>query len=169
VLVLRGFLGAEAAARLRAQVEASAFARFETEVVRAARARVGAGDPGDPRALLALEPLRALVAAALGAAPLSARLEVNAWRLRPGDAFGVHPDGPRYAATFVVGLCPGWTAAHGGALAFGEPDPEGLCVRERVLPHLGDLCLFLPHARSWHVVEPVRAGERLTLSGWWLG
>lgn len=105
--------------------------------------------------------------AALGRA-LARGVLLNAWALSPGQRMAVHPDGARYAATLVVGLNAEWTAADGGAIAFGEPGPEGLRVRSRWLPHRGDVLVFAPTADTWHAVEPpVRT--RWTLSGWWLG
>ncbi len=118
------------------------------------------------RALLLDPGLRALLGAALGVV-LPGGLVLNGWRLEPGDRFRLHPDGPHYVATFALGLEPGWRASDGGAIAFGEPHPDGMIVRERWLPFLGDLCVFLPQATSWHLVEPP-ARTRTTLSGWWV-
>lgn len=118
------------------------------------------------RSLLTLPSLRELMGLALGLR-LPAGLTLNGWRLGPGDRFTLHPDGHAYHATFALGLNEGWRAEDGGAIAFGEPGPDGMIVRERWLPFAGDLCCFVPHAQSWHLVEPP-ARPRLTLSGWWV-
>jgi hypothetical protein len=79
-----------------------------------------------------------------------------------------HPDGRLYCGTLSLGLCSGWTAADGGAIAFGDPTPQGFHVRERWLPHLGDALLFAPAADTWHAVEPVTSDKtRHSLTGWW--
>ncbi|MDP2312428.1 MAG: 2OG-Fe(II) oxygenase family protein, partial [Pseudomonadota bacterium] len=175
-LVLRGLLSPADAAALAAEVRALPFTRFETDRVHAWRAVPPA--PGDApssaappaltawRALLHDHVLRALVGGALGVG-IPAGLVANAWRMGPGDGMRAHPDGRRYAATWALGLTERWTAADGGAIAFGTPTPDGFVVDERWLPYAGDLCLFVPDAESWHVVEPPRR-ERLTLSGWWV-
>lgn len=166
-LVLRGFLGPADSAALAAETRALPFARLETDRVHADRAT-----PGDSpllsawRALLLDADLRALVGGALGVA-LPAHLVTNAWRLAPGDGLRAHPDGRRYTATWALGLNERWTAADGGAICFGTPTPARFVAEERWFPHAGDLCLFVPHAESWHVVEPPRR-VRFTLSGWWL-
>lgn len=160
VTVLRGFLREDAAVALAAQVQAADFASFETPVVTGSRAawRVPwLEEPG----------LRALLGAVLGT-DLPATMACNAWRLAPGERMRPHPDGRRYAATFAIGLNAGWTAADGGAIAFGDPCSEGFVVRERWLPHLGDLVLFRPRADGYHVVEPPTRRMRWTVSGWWV-
>ena len=82
---------------------------------------------------------------------------------------GVHPDGRFYAATISLGLCEGWSAADGGAIAFGMPRHDGLEVRQRWIPHLGDACLFAPDGATWHAVEPVTTDRiRRSLTGWWV-
>jgi hypothetical protein len=165
-LTLRGFLGAEYIHTLTTEAGAAAFARFETDRVHAWRAEPGPAPVLDAWRALLLDPaLRALVGGALGAS-LPDALVLNAWRMGPGDGMRAHPDGRRYAATWALGLCDAWTAADGGAIAFGAPTPEAFVVTERWLPFAGDLLLFVPGPTTWHVVE-TPARERLTLSGWW--
>ena len=163
VLILRGFVEEGMAARLAEEL--GYWVRFDTHRVSAWRATLRPAPPCRAELLATLEgPLRPLVGAVLGRA-LGAPVTGNAWRLDPGDTMRVHPDGRGYAATWALGLNAGWTAGDGGAIAFGEPG-DTFVVRERFLPFLGDLCLFAPHATSWHAVEPPRR-TRLTLSGWW--
>ena len=81
----------------------------------------------------------------------------------------VHADGRRYHGTVSLGLSEGWTAAHGGAIAFGAPTVGRFEVRQRWLPHAGDLLLFAPNRTSWHAVEPVVKGPRLSVTAWWTG
>lgn len=142
-------------------LEGVVFTRMDTALVHAWRGEA----PAPLAALLGHPALRALFGVALGRA-LPAGTVLNAWRMGPGDYMAVHPDGPRYHATFSLGLNPAWTAAQGGAIAFGTPSATGLQGVERWLPHAGDLLLFAPQAESWHCVEPVQRGERLTLTGW---
>lgn len=166
VLVLDGFLAPVFLDVLEAEVRALPRQRLETELVRAERARVHQGLPALQEILTAAH-TRTLLGAVLGVA-LPPQVEANAWHLQPGDCMGVHPDGPRYRATWALGLNRGWTAADGGAIAFGQPLPDGgFDVRSRWLPHRGDLCLFVPHATSWHQVEPPRR-PRWTVTGWWV-
>lgn len=168
VQLLQEFLEAEPARALATALQEGPWSRLVTERVSADRYQA-AELPGPMltlRELLLADPLRALMGAALGVA-LPAALQLNGWRLIPGDRFRVHPDGRRYAATFAIGLNEAWAAADGGAIAFGDPGPDGLAVRERWLPFLGDLCCFAPDRTSWHQVEPP-ARPRLTVSGWWL-
>jgi hypothetical protein len=181
--VLRGFIQPDAAQALAAEVAALPFTRLDTDRVSAFRARFGAegadlpvgGEPNRARAepslselgaLLVSESFRALAGGVLGVA-LPPCVTGNVWRLTMGDGMRAHPDGPRYAGTFALGLNDGWRAADGGAIAFGEPHDGGFDVRGRWLPFLGDVCLFAPHARSWHIVEPPTR-ERLTITGWWV-
>ncbi len=143
---------------------------METPIVSGSRAVVDdaiGGALAAVRALFDAPEARAAFGAALGRA-LNLGLTLNAWSLAPGQRMAAHPDGARYAATLVVGLNAGWTAADGGAVAFGEPGPDGLRVRSRWLPHLGDVLVFAPTADTWHAVEPPTR-PRWTLSGWWLG
>jgi len=100
---------------------------------------------------------------------LPSRIFVRAWKLGPGDSMAIHKDGLHDVTTFSIGLCEDWTAAAGGAIAFGDPAHGGLTVTERWLPHLGDLLIFRPTARAWHAVEPVTQGTRLTLTGHYVG
>ncbi|RMG16379.1 MAG: 2OG-Fe(II) oxygenase [Planctomycetota bacterium] len=166
VLVLRGFCAPTWTSALADAVRRLPLERLETPLVRAARARVDRDALPELFDLLEAPGLARTVSALLGVS-LGPRLEVNAWRLGPGDAMGVHPDGPEYSATFSLGLTRDWTAELGGAIAFGEPTDDGLAVRERFCPHAGDLCLFAPSARSWHAVERVASGERWSITGWW--
>lgn len=143
------------------------YARLDTALVHAERAPV---TQGVLCALLTHPALRVLIGGALGLA-LPERAVMNAWRLGPGDHMGPHPDGRRYKATFSLGLCPDWRADQGGAISFGEPGlHEGeprFTVQERFLPQLGELLIFAPGPETWHLVEPVRAGVRHTVTGWW--
>ena len=141
-----------------------------TPVVTGSRALVDeqvGGALAETRGLFDAPEARAAFGAALGR-DLALGLLLNAWALMPGERMAVHPDGARYAATLVIGLNAGWTAGDGGAIAFGEPGSDGLRVRARWLPHLGDVLLFAPTADTWHAVEPPTR-PRATLSGWWLG
>lgn len=166
VVILRGFLAPSAAQVLARQVAALPFERLETAHVQASRHHAPGGIAGLGR-LFGDPLLRQLLGAILGV-ELPAGATMNAWRLEPGDHLRVHPDGPRYRATFALGLCADWTAADGGAIAFGRFDAAGdFEVGERFLPHLGDLCLFVPGPTTWHQVEPP-ARTRLSLSGWWV-
>ena len=81
----------------------------------------------------------------------------------------VHPDGRRYQGTASLGLSEGWRASQGGAIAMGTPEGERFMVNARWLPQLGDLLLFAPSHDTWHAVEPVLNGERLSLTAWWMG
>tara|TARA_R110002072_G_scaffold54253_3_gene142441 strand:+ start:232 stop:1026 length:795 start_codon:yes stop_codon:yes gene_type:complete len=166
LFVLRGLIAPEVASALAREARELPFERLLTPHVEAERCLLSE-QLAPLQGLLRDAGFRGLLGAVLGQ-ELGLGLLLNAWRLRPGDRMAIHPDGPRYLATFSLGLCPDWTAAEGGAIAFGDPGPEGLEVRERFLPHLGDACLFVPHARSWHAVERVRSGQRLSVTGWWL-
>lgn len=167
-LLLPGLVTPEAARAIAEAVEALPWARLETDLVQAHRRLLAPDEVRAWRELMAGAPLRALMGAALGRA-LPAGTIINAWRLGPGDAMGVHPDGPRYHGTLSLGLCEGWTASRGGAIAFGVPAPGGAFeVSDRFLPHLGDACLFAPTNDTWHCVEPVTEGTRRSLTGWWV-
>jgi len=166
LFVLRGLISPEVARALAGEALGLPFERMLTSHVEAERYTLGE-ELAPLQALLRDEAFRRLIGAVLGQ-ELGAGLLLNAWQMRPGDRMALHPDGPRYLATFSLGLCPSWTASQGGAIAFGDPEPEGFSVRERFLPHLGDACLFVPHARSWHAVERVRSGQRLSVTAWWL-
>lgn len=171
LLRMPGLLTREAARELREAVEAAATTRCEnpyaagfwdqdTQIAPEFRAALhGVGPDGGG--------LHALLSAALGVA-LPHRAQWNAWRLLPGDAMALHADGTRYAATVSVGLSEGWRAVDGGAIAFGTPDAQGLRVRERWLPQLGDVLAFVVGATGWHAVEQVRSGVRFTLTGQYL-
>lgn len=167
VVVLEGFLAPAFLAVVERELQALSPERLQTPVVRGWRCRVQHGLPG-LREVLSAPETRGLLGAVLGVA-LPEGLEINAWTLDPGDHMQVHPDGSRYRATFALGLNAGWRARDGGAIAWGTPGPGGAFeVRERWLPHRGDLCLFVPDATTWHRVEsPAR--QRRTVSGWWTG
>jgi len=165
-LVLRGFLAADALAALVAAVAALPYTRLETDLVRASRCLVADDALADWRAFMAAPATRALFGAVIGR-ELPPGLTLNAWRLDDGDYMGVHPDGRRYQGTLGVGLCDGWRARDGGAIAFGDPGPDGFVVRQRWLPHAGDVTVFAPDADTWHAVEPVVGRRRSTLTGWW--
>lgn len=99
--------------------------------------------------------VRQLLSATLNK-PLPSSLFLRAFQLNEGDLIAEHVDGEHYAATFSIGLCEHWTAANGGAIAFGE---------QRWLPHLGDVLVFVTSRALSHRVEPVMFGERFTLTG----
>lgn len=166
VFVLRGLIETERAAALAEEARSLPFERMVAPQVEAERCLLTT-QLAPLQALLRDPGFRHLIGALLGRR-LGESLLLNAWRMQPGDRMAVHPDGPSYLATFSLGLCHQWTSDQGGAIAFGTPGPGGLEVRERFWPHLGDACVFAPHARSWHAVERVRRGERLSLTGWWL-
>lgn len=151
------------------EAEQSPLTSVSVAVVSAHRCRV---DAASPPALAAIHALldhpatRRAVGLALGRSLRAGPLHLNLWRLLPGERMAVHPDGARYAATVVVGLNTSWNAEDGGAIAFGEPGPDGLAVRSRWLPHAGDALVFAPGPATWHAVEPPTR-TRWTLSGWW--
>ncbi|MCK6503133.1 2OG-Fe(II) oxygenase [Myxococcota bacterium] len=165
--ILRGFLAPAFCEVLLREVQALPMQRLETDVVRAWRHPVEHGLRA-LRELLEDPGTRRLLGAVLGL-ELPGPMRLNAWRHDPGDHLAAHPDGGGYVATAALGLNPGWTAADGGAIAFGQPQGDGiLAVTERWLPHSGDLALFVPGPETWHVVEPSRRA-RWTVSGWWVG
>lgn len=131
--------------------------RMDTELVHAWRVRSSAPLFADPV-------VRAVCSAVLGI-ELGEQVESNRWRMAPGDGIYAHRVGRRYAATFTLGLNEGWTAADGGAIAFGDPATGE--VTDRWLPHAGDLMLFAGGEHSWHWVEEPRR-ERHTFTGWWV-
>ncbi len=167
-LVLHGFLEPAFARRLALQAMGLPYTAFNASGIRAMRSPLSPAGPDLPelRALWRDPTVRALFGGLLGRA-LPDRVLMTAWQLRPRDRFQPHPDGPQYRGTAVVGLCEGWRAEHGGALAFGEPTRHGMDVHERWLPHRGDVLLFAPSARSWHAVEPPTR-TRWTISSWWV-
>ncbi len=168
MIALPGLLAPERAAGLARAAAALPFERMETDLVRADRRLLASGELPEWRSFLAADETRERFGARLGR-DLPPGLVVNVWRMRAGDAIGPHPDGPLYRGTLTLGLNPGWTAADGGAIAFGEPGPDGLRVRERWLPLAGDGLLFAPGEASWHAVEPVAPGRtRLTVTAWWV-
>lgn len=167
-LVLPQLLTAEAAEQILNEVLDLPFRRLETDLLRADRHLLAATDVPTWLDLLQHDALRALVSAVLGR-PMPPGLVVNAWRLRRGDSMGIHPDGRLYFGTISLGLARAWSASSGGAIAFGEPRPDGFEVRQRFLPHLGDACLFAPDGDTWHAVEPVMDDRpRHSLTGWWV-
>lgn len=167
-LPLPGLLEPEAAATIKREVEALPMTRLSTDLVNADRRLLTHSEVGTWLDLLQSEAFRGLVGAVL-ARRIPAGLVVNAWRLARGDTMGVHPDGRFYVATFSLGLCEGWSACDGGAIAFGVPRKGGLEVRQRWLPHLGDACVFAPDGATWHAVEPVTSDRpRHSLTGWWV-
>ena len=166
-LPLPGFLDGAAAARLAEAAGVLAFSPMQTDLVHATRHLLAGHELAEWRALMESPALKRLFGAVLGV-ELPERLFINAWRLQRGDFFAVHPDGRLYRGTLSLGLSTGWTAADGGAIAFGDPTAAGFSVRERWLPHLGDALLFAPSADTWHAVEPVLSDRvRLSLTGWW--
>jgi len=165
VLVLRRFLAPAFTDVLTMEAKALPLQRLDTDIVHGQRHAVDQGLPS-LRTLMTHAGTRRLLGAVLGVG-LPQRVVLNVWRYDPGDSLAAHPDGSRYAATFALGLDPGWTPAQGGAIAFGPPRPDGqLDVTTRWLPHHGDLCIFVPSATSWHTVEPATT-PRWTVSGWW--
>jgi hypothetical protein len=166
-LPLPGFLDDAAAARIAEAATALEFSPMKTDLVHASRHMLAADDLPEWRALMESPVVKRVLGAVLGV-ELPERLFINAWRLERGDFFAVHPDGRLYRGTLSLGLSAHWTAADGGAIAFGDPTPSGFAVRERWLPHLGDALLFAPGVDTWHAVEPVLSDRtRLSLTGWW--
>ncbi len=166
LLRLEGFLTLEAAADFRATVVATATERCENPYASAWWQRDTDAAPSW-RAALTQGGLRELLGACCGVV-LPSAIQMNAWRLDRGDHMALHSDGTRYAATVSLGLSEAWTAAKGGAIAFGWPTADGLAVQERWLPHAGDLLLFAVEATLWHAVEEVRHPGRVTLTGQYL-
>jgi len=167
-LPLPGLLTDAASAHIRDAVLTLPWVRLETALVRADRHLLQAADVPTWLDLLQGEALRGLVAGVLGR-PMPPGLVVNAWRLGRRDTMGVHPDGRLYQGTISLGLSDGWSAADGGAIAFGvKSDDDVFEVRQRWFPHRGDACLFAPDVDTWHMVEPVRGKVvRHSLTGWW--
>jgi hypothetical protein len=166
-LMLPDLLVPSAASAIRDEVLALPMARLTTALLDADRKLLAADEVSTWLDLLQGDALRALVSAVLDR-PMPRGLVVNAWRLGRDNFMGVHPDGRLYRGTISLGLCEGWTANDGGAIAFGDRDGESFIVRQRWLPHLGDACLFAPDVDTWHSVEPVRTDvTRHSLTGWW--
>ena len=165
-LMLPGFLTREAAVAIAAEAEALPYARFDSDVVQGDKCLLHGNQLRDWRKFLLGARTRRLLGGLLGR-ELPDGLVINAWRMLPGDGMAVHPDGRLYWATVSLGLCDGWTAADGGAIAFGDPEGPNFVVRERWYPHLGDVSLFVPTPTTWHMVEP-SARRRLTATGWWV-
>jgi hypothetical protein len=163
LLRLDGLLTAEAAAALAA-AGPPPDQRLDTDIVSGWRAPVADDHPAV--ALFGHPALRRLLGGAAGLA-LDGPLQLQRWRLDPGDAMRVHPDGITYRLTLVLGLNPGWTADQGGAIAFGRPGDGPFEAHARWLPQLGDVLAFRPGPLSFHAVEPP-AAPRHTLSGWFL-
>jgi len=165
--MLPGFLAAGAAQEIHEAVLALPMARLTTVLLDADRHLLAATEVPRWLDLLQIEPLRALVGDVLRR-EMPPGLVVNAWRLHRGDHMGVHPDGPLYRGTISLGLCPAWTPADGGAIAFGDKAGDDFIVTERWYPHLGDVCLFAPEVDTWHCVERVHSDVvRHSLTGWW--
>lgn len=165
-LMLPGFLTHEAAAQIAREADGLPYQRFDSDVVQGDKCLLQGDQLRAWRVLLLGARTRRLFGGVLGR-ELPEGLVMNAWRMDPGDGMAIHPDGRLYWATVSLGLCNGWTAADGGAIAFGEPDGQTFVVRERWYPHLGDVCLFAPTPTTWHLVEP-SARRRLTATGWWV-
>lgn len=167
-LAMPGLLTAATARAIRDEVLALEMGRLKTDLLDADRRLLQANEVPTWLDLLQGEGFRALVSGVLER-QMPNGLVVNAWRLGRGDFMGVHPDGPLYRGTISLGLCVGWSASDGGAIAFGDPLPEGFVVRQRWFPHLGDACIFAPDSDTWHAVEPVQTEQvRHSLTGWWV-
>jgi len=181
-LDLPGFVAPDTARRLAERAGTLPFERMDTEWARGERRLLAPGDLDEWITFLASGRTRRLLGGVLGR-ELPETLTANAWRLGTGDGMPVHADGRHYHGTVSLGLCEGWTARRGGAIATGVPTsrPAGgkraapaeipgdgrFEVRQRWLPHLGDLLLFAPARTTWHAVEPVERGPRLSLTAWW--
>jgi hypothetical protein len=140
---------------------------MDSEIVHAERRWLTADELVEWQSFLAAPTTRAILGGVLGV-ELPENITGKVWRLRRDDYFAVHPDGRLYRGTISLGLCDGWSAADGGAIAFGEPRASGLEVRERWLPHAGDVCLFAPDRTTYHAVEPVRSDRvRWSVTSWW--
>jgi hypothetical protein len=162
---LDGFFTPAAAAELLERVCALPFTRLDFDVVCAAWSKPAAS-LGTAHDLLLSSAFRAAASSVLGVT-LPEAMIVNAWHLSTGDHMRPHRDSRHYVGAFCVGLCPDWSPARGGAIAFGPGSAAGITAEERWHPHLGDLLLFRPSPTSWHTVEPVLVGTRRSLSGWW--
>ena len=167
-LELPGFVTAAAAHRIAAVARALPFERMDTEWVQGERRLLVGDELQTWTDFLSDERTRRLFGGLLGR-HLPELITANVWRLSEGDGMPVHADGRRYHGTVSLGLSEGWTAAHGGAIATGAPVNERFDVRHRWLPHAGDLLLFAPTRTSWHAVEPVAKGPRLSVTAWWTG
>jgi len=166
-LMLPELLTPAAAMTIRDAVLGLPMVRLKTVLLDADRRLLAADEVTAWLDLLQGDALRALISAVLDR-PMPRGLVVNAWRLTRGDFMGVHPDGRLYRGTISLGLCTNWTAADGGAIAFGDKDGESFLVRQRWLPHLADACIFAPDVDTWHSVEPVLSdAPRHSLTGWW--
>jgi hypothetical protein len=165
--MLPELLTPSAANAIREEVQALSMVRLKTELLDADRRLLGANEISMWLDLLQSDAMRTLVSKVLGR-PMPRGLVVNAWRLARDDFMGVHPDGRLYRGTISLGLCEGWRACDGGAIAFGDREGESFVVRQRWLPHVGDACLFAPDVDTWHSVEAVRSDTmRYSLTGWW--
>ncbi|MEL6180755.1 MAG: 2OG-Fe(II) oxygenase, partial [Myxococcota bacterium] len=163
LLRLDGLFTTDAALELRKAAAALPFEERHTTYVRGAGCELEDHHLTSWRSALTHGPCNALLSAVMDE-DLPERMFARVWKLGQGDGISVHKDGIHYVATLSIGLCPGWTASHGGAIAFGQPTAQGLDVVERWLPHLGDALLFRPTALAWHAVEPVEHGMRYTLT-----
>ncbi len=169
-LLLRaeGFLSAAGAAALRARAEQLPFEDHAAMYARGRCFQEGPSERLEVRPMFARGPLHTLLSHVMGE-DLPERIFLRCWRLGAGDQIAVHNDGLHYVTTFSIGLSEGWTAGQGGAIAFGVPGPAGIEATERWLPHLGDLVVFRPTAVSWHGVEPIASGDRMTITGHYVG
>jgi hypothetical protein len=165
-LMLPGFLKRDAAAAIAGEATSLPYQRFESEIVRADKCFLHGDQLREWRKLLLSARTRRLFGGLLGR-QLPDGLTINAWRMQPGDGMRPHPDGRLYWATVSLGLAENWSAADGGALAFGDPQGDEFLVRERWYPHAGDVCLFIPTPSTWHWVEPA-VRPRFTVTGWWV-
>lgn len=166
-LTLPELLEPSAARAIRHEALGLSMARLRIALIDAERHLLAADEISTWLDLLQHDAMRALISAVLDR-PMPRGLVVNAWRLGRGDFMGVHPDGHLYHGTISLGLCEGWTASDGGAIAFGDRDGDAFLVRQRWYPHLGDACIFAPDVDTWHAVEPVRTDTpRHSLTGWW--
>jgi hypothetical protein len=170
-LPMRGLLAPDFALALRTAHEGASFERLDVGLTWAHRHVCTFDDTGaiaDWLAVMASEAFRGLMGAVIGL-ELPASVTANCWLLHPGDEIRPHPVGTTYVATISLGLCPGWTAADLGAIAFADaaPGDEQFRVLSRWLPHLGDGLAIARGPASWHWVESPKR-ERRTLTGWWV-
>ena len=166
-IALPGFMKLRSARELAQAAASIAFERMDTPWVKASRHGLGEGTLYTRWVqFLTREDTRALFGAILGRR-LEAQIKGNVWRLETGDMMPVHTDGKHYQGTISLGLNEAWRASQGGAIARGAPEEGRFRVDTRWLPHLGDVLLFAPTYDSWHAVEPVLQGERLSITAWW--
>lgn len=98
------------------------------------------------------------------------RVSAQATRYRPGHFLRRHDDlettqGRRYA--YVLNLGRDWVADWGGLLQFLDADGR---VIDTFHPRYNSLSLFrVPAAHQVSLVAPWAEGERLAITGWWMG